>query len=209
MCVCVVFAPHTRTTPVILHKFFFKNSRVTDRTFVAIAPAINSYKTWYVSPSHLYHLHYTDILSITSRFYVNTRENPPRSSWTHPLGPPPPSPSSGPPQGGFSPPQGGPQPDNRGWGMNGGNNNNRWGPPSGGGGGGGYGGGGGGWGGPQGGGGGWGGPPAGGWGGPPGGGYGGPPGGGWGGPPGGGWSGPPGGGYGGGPGNDFPPPYPL
>ncbi|PCH41545.1 hypothetical protein WOLCODRAFT_143636 [Wolfiporia cocos MD-104 SS10] len=41
-------------------------------------------------------------------FYVNTNEEPPRSSWVHPLGPPPPSsprPSS------YAPPQGPPPPD--------------------------------------------------------------------------------------------------
>ncbi|KAI0079765.1 hypothetical protein K474DRAFT_1683130 [Panus rudis PR-1116 ss-1] len=41
------------------------------------------------------------------KFYVNTRENPPRSSWVHPLGPPPPAP---PPQS-YGPPPGPPPPN--------------------------------------------------------------------------------------------------
>lgn len=45
---------------------------------------------------------------VWSRFYVNTRETPPRSSWTHPLGPPP-------PPRGYAPPGGPPPPDNRGY----------------------------------------------------------------------------------------------
>ncbi|KAI0938955.1 hypothetical protein AcW1_004121 [Taiwanofungus camphoratus] len=44
-------------------------------------------------------------------FYVNTCEDPPRSSWTHPLGPPPSSPRPS----GFAPPLGPPPPDNRGY----------------------------------------------------------------------------------------------
>ncbi|KZT12680.1 uncharacterized protein LAESUDRAFT_709886 [Laetiporus sulphureus 93-53] len=44
-------------------------------------------------------------------FYVNTNENPPRSSWVHPLGPPPP-PS---PRPGYAPPAGPPSSDNRGY----------------------------------------------------------------------------------------------
>ncbi|KAI0366203.1 hypothetical protein BV20DRAFT_1124411 [Pilatotrama ljubarskyi] len=42
-------------------------------------------------------------------FYVNTAENPPRSSWVHPLGPAPPTPQPS----GFAPPPGPPPPDNR------------------------------------------------------------------------------------------------
>ncbi|KAI0676707.1 hypothetical protein C8Q78DRAFT_1073498 [Trametes maxima] len=49
----------------------------------------NNYKTW---------------------FYVNTSENPPRSSWVHPLGPAPPAQPSG-----YAPPSGPPPPDNRGY----------------------------------------------------------------------------------------------
>ncbi|RPD74612.1 hypothetical protein L226DRAFT_560752 [Lentinus tigrinus ALCF2SS1-7] len=45
-------------------------------------------------------------------FYVNTAENPPRSSWVHPLGPAPPAP----PPSGYAPPAGPPPPnDNRGY----------------------------------------------------------------------------------------------
>ncbi|KAH9843787.1 uncharacterized protein C8Q71DRAFT_730047 [Rhodofomes roseus] len=44
-------------------------------------------------------------------FYVNTQENPPRSSWVHPLGPP----GSPRPQAGYAPPSGPPPPDNRGY----------------------------------------------------------------------------------------------
>ncbi|KAL7281992.1 hypothetical protein PYCCODRAFT_1436031 [Trametes coccinea BRFM310] len=40
-------------------------------------------------------------------FYVNTAENPPRSSWVHPLGPPPPAPQPS----GYAPPPGPPPPD--------------------------------------------------------------------------------------------------
>ncbi|KZT74466.1 hypothetical protein DAEQUDRAFT_782151 [Daedalea quercina L-15889] len=43
-------------------------------------------------------------------FYVNTQENPPRSSWVHPLGPPgSPAPQS------YAPPLGPPPPDSRGY----------------------------------------------------------------------------------------------
>jgi len=48
--------------------------------------------------------------SYNTWFYVNTRENPPKSSWEHPLGPLPPAPA---PQS-FAPPPGPPPPDNRG-----------------------------------------------------------------------------------------------
>ncbi|KAI0637645.1 hypothetical protein C8Q77DRAFT_1087004, partial [Trametes polyzona] len=44
-------------------------------------------------------------------FYVNTAENPPRSSWVHPLGPAPPAPQPS----GYAPPSGPPPPDNRGY----------------------------------------------------------------------------------------------
>ncbi|KAI8984943.1 hypothetical protein BD414DRAFT_71103 [Trametes punicea] len=40
-------------------------------------------------------------------FYVNTAENPPRSSWVHPLGPAPPAPQPS----GYAPPPGPPPPD--------------------------------------------------------------------------------------------------
>ncbi|KAI0773694.1 hypothetical protein C8Q74DRAFT_1368266 [Fomes fomentarius] len=40
-------------------------------------------------------------------FYVNTAESPPRSSWVHPLGPPPPAP----PPSGYGPPPGPPPPN--------------------------------------------------------------------------------------------------
>ena len=42
------------------------------------------------------------MLTLICRFYVNTREQPPRSSWEHPLGPIPQS---------FAPPLGPPPPD--------------------------------------------------------------------------------------------------
>lgn len=42
------------------------------------------------------------VLTFICRFYVNTREQPPRSSWEHPLGPIP---------QGFAPPLGPPPPD--------------------------------------------------------------------------------------------------
>ncbi len=45
------------------------------------------------------------------RFYVNTVESPPRSSWVHPLGPAPPTPQPSP----FAPPPGPPPPENRGY----------------------------------------------------------------------------------------------
>ena len=45
-------------------------------------------------------------LSVLDRFYVNTFENPPRSSWVHPLGPAPPSPQPS----GYAPPSGPPPP---------------------------------------------------------------------------------------------------
>ncbi|KAK7696537.1 hypothetical protein QCA50_001195 [Cerrena zonata] len=44
-------------------------------------------------------------------FYVNTNENPPKSIWVHPSGPPPPA---GPPQG-FAPPPGPPPPGGGGY----------------------------------------------------------------------------------------------
>ena len=46
------------------------------------------------------------MFSVCIRFYVNTFENPPRSSWVHPLGPAPPSPQPG----GYAPPSGPPPP---------------------------------------------------------------------------------------------------
>lgn len=42
---------------------------------------------------------------------MNTSENPPRSSWVHPLGPAPPTPQPSP----FAPPPGPPPPENRGY----------------------------------------------------------------------------------------------
>ncbi|EPT03166.1 hypothetical protein FOMPIDRAFT_1035543 [Fomitopsis schrenkii] len=43
-------------------------------------------------------------------FYVNTQDNPPRSSWVHPLGPP----GSPTPQSSYAPPPGPPPPNSRG-----------------------------------------------------------------------------------------------
>jgi len=43
-------------------------------------------------------------------FYVNTQEQPPRPSWVHPLGPPPPN---NPPPSQYSPPAGPPPPSNQ------------------------------------------------------------------------------------------------
>ncbi|OBZ71854.1 hypothetical protein A0H81_08115 [Grifola frondosa] len=49
--------------------------------------------------------------SYNAWFYVNTMEQPPRSSWVHPLGPP----NSPQPPSAYAPPSGPPPPDNRGY----------------------------------------------------------------------------------------------
>jgi hypothetical protein len=56
--------------------------------------------------SDLYHTHRSNSRPNRHfRFYVNTQENPPRSSWEHPHGPAPPS---GPPPFHYAPPSGRP-----------------------------------------------------------------------------------------------------
>jgi len=56
--------------------------------------------------SNLYHTHRSNSRPYRHfRYYVNTQENPPRSSWEHPHGPAPPS---GPPPSHYAPPSGRP-----------------------------------------------------------------------------------------------------
>ena len=61
----------------------------------------DSHRSWYVGESCNDDCLNSEIIAL-GRYYVDTRAVPPRSSWDHPLGPPPSPPS--PPPGSYTPP---------------------------------------------------------------------------------------------------------
>ena len=93
--------------PMVGSVFMMKSASCCARSATQADPVLcfDSYRSWYVGEFR--NDDYLNSEIISGRYYVNTLAVPPLSSWCHPFGSPPPSPS--PPAGSYAPPSSSPQ----------------------------------------------------------------------------------------------------